>query len=104
MFAVATVIPLIIATQRPRPSYLFSFAVLLIAISGMCFYATIVQFRLMKLFRQLVPIAMVALILLVPRFFTRAYAAAHPDTVGKTIKRMKVCTSCIKAGKIQRAV
>ncbi len=24
--------------------------------------------------------------------------------VNKTIKRMKVCTSCIKAGKIQRAV
>ncbi|MBP9094669.1 50S ribosomal protein L28 [bacterium] len=24
--------------------------------------------------------------------------------VGKTVKRMKVCTSCIKAGKVKRAV
>jgi hypothetical protein len=85
---VAAVVPLVIATQRPRPSYLFAFAVLLIAISGMCGYALLARWRLMERFRQIVPLVMVALILFTPRFFTKAYASVHPDYVGKATQRL----------------
>jgi hypothetical protein len=62
--------------------------VLLIAITGMCFHVVTVRLRVMQGIRQIIPIAMVALILFVPRYFTRAYAAGHPDAAGKAITRL----------------
>lgn len=88
MLVVATVIPLVIATQRPRPSYLMTFGVLLIAITCLCFQVLVTRRGLLPRLRQMAPIAMVALLLFVPRFFTRASAALHPDLIGKASQRL----------------
>lgn len=78
MFAMATVIPLVILTQRPRPSYLFAFAVLLIAITGMCFYAATNRWRIAERLRTVMPVLMVGFLALVPRYFTQAKATPRP--------------------------
>ncbi|MFO0826426.1 MAG: hypothetical protein U0792_25455 [Gemmataceae bacterium] len=78
MFAVATAVPLIILTQRPRPSYLFTFAVLLMAITGMCLHISTTRWRLAERLRSIVPLLMVGLVLFVPRYFTQAkYLTRH---------------------------
>ncbi len=88
MFAVAAVVPLVIATQRPRPSYLFALAVLLIAVTGLCLHVSTARWRLAERLRVVMPIAMVGIVLLVPRFFTPAYGAMHEQVVAKSAQRL----------------
>lgn len=88
MLAVAAVVPLVIMTQRPRPSYLFSFSVLLIAVTGLCFCAATARWRLAERLRLAMPLVMVGLALVVPRYFGKAYAAGHPQIVANTVHRL----------------
>ncbi|HSQ55183.1 MAG TPA: hypothetical protein VLM40_05505, partial [Gemmata sp.] len=82
MFAVAAVAVPIILTQRPRPSYLFSLGIVLIAITGMCFHAATARWRLTEWLRHVMPILMVVGVFLVPRYFTRAAAEQRPLALG----------------------
>jgi hypothetical protein len=86
MFAVVTVIPLVICTQRPRPSYLFAFAVVLIAITGMCLHITTTRWRLADRLRAIAPIAMVGLVLFVPRHF--AHGQQMNRWVANSVERL----------------
>ena len=86
MFAVATVVPLVIATQRPRPSYLFAFLVLLIALTGMFFHAATYRWRLGERLRHALPALAVVVLLIAPRHFTRADAT--PTPVADEVRRL----------------
>jgi hypothetical protein len=88
MLAVAAVVPLIIMTQRPRPSYLFSFLVLLIAFTGLCFSAAAVRWNGINHLRAAMPLIMIGLVILVPRYYSRAYGAGHPQVVAKVVQRL----------------
>jgi hypothetical protein len=81
MFAVASVVVPVILTQRPRPSYLFAFGFVLIAITGMCFHAATARWRVAERLRYVMPVLMVAAVFLVPRYFTRAEAKPRPVAV-----------------------
>ncbi|MCE9561384.1 MAG: hypothetical protein K8U57_04960 [Planctomycetes bacterium] len=72
MFAVVAVIPLVICTQRPRPSYLFAFAAVVIAITGMCLHITTTRWRLAEHLRTIAPLLMVGFVLFVPRHFVQS--------------------------------
>jgi hypothetical protein len=82
MFAVATVVPLVIATQRPRPSYLFAFGVSLIALTGMCLHAATTRWNLADRLRRAAPVLTVALVLLVPRYFVHSKHTRQPVADG----------------------
>ncbi len=86
MFAVATVVPLVILTQRPRPSYLFAFGVVLIAITGMCLHATTTRWRLAERLRSVAPLLMVGLVLLVPRHFVQGVHTSRP--IASSVERL----------------
>jgi len=86
MLAVATVVPLVILTQRPRPSYLFTFAVLLMAITGMCIYAVTTRWRLTGQLRSVAPLVMVGLVLFVPRYFVLGKHTKRP--IANSVERL----------------
>jgi hypothetical protein len=89
MFAVAAVVPLIILSQRPRPSYLFTFGFVLIAITGMCFHAATTRWRLADRIRMIAPLAMIALLMLVPRQFSQAHhRTQQPQYVANAVNRL----------------
>lgn len=69
MLAVASVVPLIIATQRPRPAYLFTFEIFLMALTGMCLFVIIRHFPFLGRWSPAMPILMVGLIIATPNFY-----------------------------------
>jgi uncharacterized membrane protein YeaQ/YmgE (transglycosylase-associated protein family) len=86
MFAVASVVPLIVCTQHPRPCYLFAFAVFLIAITGTCLHIAIAHRNLTDRFRQILPLGMIGLVLFVPRYFTED--RSEPQVIARAVKRL----------------
>jgi hypothetical protein len=88
MLAVAAVVPLIIMTQRPRPSYLFSFSILLMATTGLSVWTLAARWNLMISLRAVLPILMLGLLVVVPRFYNKAYGAGHPQVVARVVHRL----------------
>ncbi len=69
MFVIISVTPLVIATQRPRPSYLFTLAITLIAVTGAFIWLIINRRGIGDRFRQIMPVAMIGLIVAVPGYY-----------------------------------
>ncbi|WP_439623518.1 hypothetical protein [Gemmata sp.] len=84
VLAVATVVPLVVVTQRPRPSYLFAFGVSLIALTGMCVHAAATRWHLADGLRRLAPLLAVALVLIVPRHFVQGKHRTQPVAAAVT--------------------
>ena len=68
MFSVASMSVFIIATQRPRPSYLFSLSVLLMALTGLCVQAILGPVLLSR-WKPLTAFIMAALLIVTPRYY-----------------------------------
>lgn len=66
MLSVVAVAGLIIPTQRPRPSYLFSQGIVLMALTGMCVFAISRRWPVVQNLSRWLPIVMVASLLVVP--------------------------------------
>ena len=64
--------------ERPRPSYMLNLFFFVLALAGMCIYAIVDHWIGIKRFSLVMPVAAVALILLVPSYFTPEYR--NPDT------------------------
>jgi hypothetical protein len=69
MLAAASVAVVVIPTQRPRPSYLFSLSVLLMAWTGMSIFIITRRFNWLSRVSVAMPLAMVGLVLAVPSYF-----------------------------------
>jgi hypothetical protein len=70
--AMLTTLPvafLIIATQRPRPEYLFNQGLILMAITGMAVFVITRHWSLLKPVSMLLPIAVAALLFIVPSIY-----------------------------------
>jgi hypothetical protein len=77
MLSVVAVAGLIIPTQRPRPSYLFCQGIVLMALTGMCLVAISHRLPGLQRFSKWLPIAMVAVLLVVPHHY-RSEGGARP--------------------------
>ena len=88
MFTVAAVVPLVIMTQRPRPSYLFAFGVFLIAVTGTCFHTATFRRRLSERLRMSMPLIMVGFVLFAPRYFQASSVSAPSQPIGDAVKRL----------------
>jgi hypothetical protein len=88
MLAAASVALVVIPTQRPRPSYLFSLSVLVMAWTGMSVYIIIRRFNWLKRFSAAMPLAMVGLILAAPCYFQNP-AHRHPQRLRLVVERLK---------------
>lgn len=95
VLAVATVVPLVVVTQRPRPSYLLAFGVSLIAVTGMCVHAATTRWRLADGLRRLAPLLAVALVVLVPRHFVQGKHKTQP--VATAVNRLLPYRDAISA-------
>src|SRR5262245_46631471 len=73
MVSVALVSVPVIATQRPRPSYLFPLSLCLMAVTGWSLVVIFHRFTIVKRLAPLMPAVMVGLCLLVPSYY------ANPD-------------------------
>jgi hypothetical protein len=70
MACVACVVPVIILTQRPRPSYLLAFGIALRAAIGMCAFVVARRWRY-TLPVSLVPVAAIVLLALTPPYYAQ---------------------------------
>lgn len=95
MLALATVVPLVIATQRPRPSYLFAFGASLIAATGMCLHAVTTRWNLAGGLRRAAPVLAVAIVLIAPRHFVAGQSAPRP--LAKAVERLLPYRDAISA-------
>jgi hypothetical protein len=83
MLCVAAVAVPVIATQRPRPSYLFPLGVLIMGLTGLWVHILVHRLALVKQLSVLMPAVMVGLFLFVPSFYLKA--ARRPQSVdGRT--------------------
>jgi hypothetical protein len=71
MLAVSSVALLIIPTQRPRPSYLFSLGIVIMALTGMCLFIIVRRFSALKYATAALPALMVAAPILLPSFYSQ---------------------------------
>ena len=88
MLAVATVALVVIPTQRPRPSYLFSLSVLLMAWTGMSAFIIARRFKWLNRLSAIMPLAMVGLVLAVPSYFQNR-AHRLPQVLYPLVQRLK---------------
>jgi hypothetical protein len=70
MLAVAAVALVVIPTQRPRPSYLFTLGIFVMALTGMCAFAIVRRWPAFERLSRWMPLAMLALIAAVPSYYT----------------------------------
>lgn len=92
MLAVAAVVPLVICTQRPRPSYLFGLSVLLMAITGMSAFIVAHHLRMPRSWRQWSPLAalmVIAIVLLLPRYFQTSPGLLGPRPLATRLERLE---------------
>jgi hypothetical protein len=87
MFAVAAVVPLVILTQRPRPSYLLAFGVVLMALTGAAAAAAGARWRLLGRVRYALPLLMVGVVVAAPRYYARA-SVTEPQTHADAVRRL----------------
>lgn len=69
MFAVAAVAVLIIPTQRPRPSYLFTLSILMMALTGMSIFVMAHRWRIAKRLPGWAPLSMLVVLLVTPNYY-----------------------------------
>ena len=69
MLSVVAVAPLIVLTQRPRPSYLFSVSIFLMALTGMCLVVFLRRWPALRRLSAAMPAIMILFPMLVPSYF-----------------------------------
>jgi hypothetical protein len=69
MLSVVAVAGLVIPTQRPRPAYLFSQGIVLMALIGMCLFAISHRLPRVQRLSKWLPIVMVTMLLVVPQHY-----------------------------------
>lgn len=94
MFSLTAVAFLIIATQRPRPSYLFLLSILLMAVTGMCAFAVTRRCGLDKALGALMPLTMVLLVVGTPPYYP-SRSHQHPLLLNRMVTRMMPYQSLI---------
>lgn len=94
LLCVAAPALLVIPTQRPRPSYLFALAVLLMSIVGTAAYVIVRTFLPFPRLRALLPVAMVLLAVFVPSYWGGARTPG-PSSMSATYARLKPFQSLI---------
>jgi hypothetical protein len=77
MLSVIPVSMLIIATQRPRPAYLFTLGLVVMAITGMCVFVLGRRWRMLEPAAKALPIAMVVSLVLAPSHY-HSYGGGRP--------------------------
>lgn len=65
----------VIPTQRPRPSYLFSVTIFLMAVVGGCVVLVIARWSWLRRLRPLMPTVMIGLVVFIPGFYARPHKA-----------------------------
>ncbi len=83
--SVCMTVCVVMVMQRPRPSYMFSFSVVMIAFTGMSLWAIARQWLKMSLWPGLGPIAMLAVLLLVPGYWT-----THTDRPRRLLDQYRI--------------
>lgn len=66
---VISVTPLVITTQRPRPSYLFALGVAVMAATGALLWLVVNRWGLGERLRQAMPVAMIGLVVAAPSYY-----------------------------------
>jgi hypothetical protein len=69
MLAVAVVACLIIPTQRPRPSYLFSLSLLMMALTGMSVFVITQRWLIFKRLSAWIPLVMIGVLWVTPNYY-----------------------------------
>jgi hypothetical protein len=69
MLAVIAVVPFVITTQRPRPSYLFALSVFLMAVTGMSLFVITRHWRRLHQTQCWFPLSALTIVFLVPSYF-----------------------------------
>ena len=69
MGCVACVVAVAMLTQRPRPSYMFSLGLLMMAATGTCLYATVRTWRKFETIAIWFPVVAVCAIILIPSYY-----------------------------------
>jgi hypothetical protein len=75
-------------TQRPRPSYLFSLAVLILAVIGMCAMAYADRWPAVKSLRAAVPALALVILIVVPPHYGLTYVTPQIGAPGRPLKAM----------------
>jgi hypothetical protein len=97
LLCVAAVSVPVIATQRPRPSYLFPLGVLLMALTGVCVQVLVRRLGLTRRLGALMPAVMVALPLLVPCYFADPARRDRTQPLRAKVERLAPYQSLILA-------
>lgn len=71
MGCVGVVVTVVMVTQRPRPSYMFTLGIALRAAIAMCGWIGVRRWLVMQRLGDVMPVGMVALILFIPRHYTQ---------------------------------
>jgi hypothetical protein len=87
MLAVSAVSIAVIATQRPRPSYLFGLSVTLMAATGTCLMVFTAKLRMPRWLAGVTPLAMIAFVLAMPMAYQRR--DHHPPMLQMFVQRME---------------
>ncbi len=72
MLAVVAVAFIIIPMQRPRPSYLFTVGIFLMALTGMSIFAIVQRWPVFERLSNWMPLVMIALVLIIPSYYAAA--------------------------------
>jgi hypothetical protein len=86
--AVAAVAPLVILTQRPRPSYLLALGAGLIALTGLGAWAAATRWGMAGRLRAVAPLLMLAVVLLAPRQFKAGKTHAYRP-LAEAVERLR---------------
>ncbi len=89
MLAVVSVALVVIPTQRPRPSYLFTLGIFLMALTGMSVFVIVRRWAIFERLSSWMPLAMIALLVLVPSYYT-AVSQIQPRRLNDIYQRLAV--------------
>jgi hypothetical protein len=87
MLAVSAVSIAVIATQRPRPSYLFGLSITLMAATGTCLMVLAAKLRMPRWLAGMTPFAMIAFVLAAPLAYQ--HRDHQPPTLQTLVQRME---------------
>lgn len=86
--AVAAVAPIVILTQRPRPSYLFTLGIGMMALTGLCAWAATNRWGLASRVRNIAPVLAIAVVLFTPGYY-RARTAHDYRPMASALERLR---------------
>ncbi len=88
MVAVALVALPVIATQRPRPAFLFPLGILLMACTGMCLFAIIRRWAVLDRLSNWVPLLILIIVIGAPSFYAQPDNREQPRLLLQLYRRL----------------